>query len=161
MPGPYPVQGVVGEMPVARPAVGAAQRRAADAVVVSLEILGVKPGNRMPEAIRSPRIQVSAPVADLSKLPLSTIRMIAPEEQPFRNLIKRAIEGELGDRRPVRAVIASGRWHATQDRRPGNTPVIIAASDEQGATEALGRMRGGGGQRVLLYLDHRARPVNA
>ena len=92
--------------------------------------------------------------------PLFPFGVVAPEVQPIRDLVERAVQGDLGGYGPVRVVVTAVQWRPAQDVGPDDAVDVIASVGEQHAPEPLRSPQGGRVQRVLKLLRYRARAID-
>src|SRR5215470_4604270 len=98
------------------------------------DIFAVQTSSRVPQPTRAAWIVVGTPGTHCRAGPLRTL---APEVQPIRNLIERAMQAELGDERSVREVVATQQRHTAQDLRSDHGTAVVAPAVEQHASEAV------------------------
>src|SRR5262245_19734018 len=101
----------------------------------------------MTQFARAPRIEIHTTTAHGG--PTTGPRVVTPEVEPFRNVVELTEQGELGNQRPVRAMVAVVQWRPTQHGRPHDAVVVVTATVEEDAPESVRRMRAVGGQRVV------------
>ena len=112
----------------------------------------------MPQPVRPPRLHVRAPASHRGPAVLPWV--LPPEIQPVRDLVKGAMQTELGNDRVVRVVVTLFHRGPAEDLGPHDAVVVIAAAIEQYAPEALRRPGRGRGQRVLVRVRHGSRQVD-
>ena len=146
-----PVSHPLRQVAVALMPVRGRQRRTPDRCGVTPDVFGVQADSRVAQPVRPAWVQVRAPGPHRRARPRCPLGVVAPEVQPLRDLVERAVQTDLGDDGPVRVVVtvlscARPAEHLRPDdaARSSSPPVV-----EQHAPKALRRPQGGRGQRVL------------
>lgn len=156
---PDPAGHPCGQMAVARAPVVRGQRSPPDRRDEAPDVLGEQPGRRVQRA-RPARVQVDAAGALGRVRPLGAGGVVAPEVQQLRHLVERPVQGDLGDVRAVRVVVAVHRFHPAQHVGPHHPVEVVATGLEQQTAEALRRVRRVGGEPVLVGDRHLAVAVD-